>query len=347
MARSNSKSDSIRNFILHQVGNHPGDISRVTVEQFKISRQSVSQYLRTLVREGLITATGNTRGRTYQVPLIIHETFTISITAATQEDAIWREKLLPLIRNLNQNVLAICQFGFTEMLNNVIDHSESESALVSLRRDAADIQIMVSDEGIGIFEKIQSEFGLEDARHALLELSKGKLTTDPESHTGESLFFTSLMFDKFSLMSGDLYYARESQKDGWLIESDNREPIEGTAVFMRIDVNSSRTMGEVFDQFASGDSDYSFSRTVVPIQLARHEGEELISRSQAKRIMARVDRFKEVLLDFQGVATIGQSFADEIFRVFHRQHPEILLSRINATPGIDRMISRVRENGRS
>jgi hypothetical protein len=44
------------------------------------------------------------------------------------------------------------------------------------------------DHGVGIFEKIMKHFNLADAREALLELSKGKLTSDPRNHSGEGIF---------------------------------------------------------------------------------------------------------------------------------------------------------------
>ena len=59
------------------------------------------------------------------------------------------------------------------------------------------------------------------------------------------------------------------------------------------------------------------------MKLARYGNENLISRSQAKRLLARLEKFKIVMLDFEDVATIGRAFADEIFRVFTNNHPEI------------------------
>lgn len=68
--------------------------------------------------------------------------------------------------------------------------------------------------------------------------------------------------------------------------------------------------------------------------------DNLVSRSQAKRLLGRFDRFKVVVLDFSGVASIGQSFADEVFRVFRSKHPEVELVPINASSEVRRMISR-------
>ena len=63
------------------------------------------------------------------------------------------------------------------MFNNAIDHSAGTTITVFIRKTAASTEMMVSDDGVGIFRKIQREKNLLDERHALLELSKGKLTT--------------------------------------------------------------------------------------------------------------------------------------------------------------------------
>lgn len=63
-------------------------------------------------------------------------------------------------------------------------------------------------------------------------------------------------------------------------------------------------------------------------------------RSQAKRLLARFDRFKEVVLDFAGLHTIGQALADEVFRVFANLHPDIRVTYVNAVPDVEKMIRR-------
>ena len=78
--------------------------------------------------------------------------------------------------------------------------------------------------------------------------------------------------------------------------------------------------------------------SVLPVQ-----GEEgtLITRSQAKRVSHRFERFKRVELDFAGIAEIGQAFADELFRVFANAHPHIRITPINTEPAVAQMIRRV------
>jgi hypothetical protein len=197
----------------------------------------------------------------------------------------------------------------------------------------------VYDDGIGIFEKIKRQFQLEDHRHAILELSKGKLTTSPDRHSGQGIFFTSRMFDKFSITSSNSYFSHVLNEKDYLYPLDGS--VKGTLVEMRVGVNSRRTPKEIFDAYTDLDSDdLDFSKTQVFLDLARYGKEDLVSRSQAKRVLAGFDRFKEVALDFTGIDTMGQAFADEIFRVYARQHPKIKLNPINAVEDVMRMIRR-------
>jgi hypothetical protein len=83
----------------------------------------------------------------------------------------------------------------------------------------------------------------------------------------------------------------------------------------------------------------------VLIKLAKYEKEQLLSRSQARRVLARFERFEEVLLDFSDVEMIGQAFADEIFRVYQREHPDIRIIPISASPAVESMIARAEGKG--
>jgi hypothetical protein len=48
------------------------------------------------------------------------------------------------------------------------------------------------------------------------------------------------------------------------------------------------------------------------------------------------------LFDFKAVETVGQAFADEIFRVFAQGHPDIEIIPINATSQVQQMIAAAR-----
>jgi hypothetical protein len=202
----------------------------------------------------------------------------------------------------------------------------------------------VTDDGEGIFLRIQRALNLFDPREAILELAKGKFTTDPANHSGEGIFFSSKVFDVFDIRSGRLHFAHDDGKVDILFERDADAP--GTTVFMQLANDSPRTTREVFDTFAEPD-EYTFAKTIVPVKLAQHEGEKLVSRSQAKRLTLRFERFQTVVLDFTDVEEIGQAFADEVFRVFQAAHPQTTLVPVNTAPGVKRMVARARAHGRT
>ena len=343
-SRGDHTTKEVRDFILDNLDDFPKDIGRITSAEFGITRQSVFKHLKALKAEGYLKAKGITRSRTYSLVERLKKQWTIAVDGKIAEDVLWQKHLAPLVKDLPANVQTICAHGFLEMANNVISHSSSETITFAIARRGLMVQIRVHDFGIGIFEKIKIGFGLDDPKQALFELSKGRLTTDPKSHTGEGIFFTSRMFDRFAILSGNLFYTRERRKNqDWLIESGpNEGKVPGTIITMRINESAKHTTKGVFDEFTTDDEDHSFSRTHVPVKLANYGKDQLMSRSAARRVLARFERFREVMLDYQGVEEIGQSFADEIYRVFHNEHPDVELVTVNASPDIWRMINRAK-----
>lgn len=66
----------------------------------------------------------------------------------------------------------------------------------------------------------------------------------------------------------------------------------------------------------------------------------LISRSEAKHLLAGLGSFEEVAIDFLGVEEIGQGFADEVFRVWARKHPKVRLKPVNMSEAVEFMVRR-------
>jgi anti-sigma regulatory factor (Ser/Thr protein kinase) len=327
----------IQNALLDEIARGQLSPSALVATRFGMARQTVSKYLNELVGSNVLTKTG--RGKSVKYQLVENtKGATFKLGVDVDEDTIWSELSAGVLDDLAENERRICHYGFTEMANNAIDHSEGSTLEVTIRKSARRVAMLVIDNGIGIFQKISKALQLVDHRQALLELSKGKFTTDPSRHTGEGIFFTSRMFDRFMMLSETLALIHSVSGD-WLIEDKDSE-LNGTNVIMTLNIPSRRTITEVFDEYSSGPDDHRFAKTKVPLNLAQIGQDELVSRSQARRVLARVDRFTEVILDFAGVTYVGQAFADEIFRVFKLQNPEVQLDYVNANIEVQKMILR-------
>ncbi len=130
--------------------------------------------------------------------------------------------------------------------------------------------------------------------------------------------------------------------DDWLIEVEKRAELDGTRIMMCIGKEAKQTLRKVFGKYTTENDDYGFTKTHVPISLTRYDDSQLVSRSAAKRLLARFNAFKEVWLDFKDVPTIGQAFADEIFRVYAISHPDIEIVCTSTNEDVQRMINRAK-----
>ena len=194
------------------------------------------------------------------------------------------------------------------------------------------------DDGVGVFRRVCQDFGYPTPNDAIVQLEKGKLTSDPARHSGEGLFFSSKAVSRFRL---------ESQATAWIV--DNRvhdsaiapsEVRRGTRVQLEVVAGHVPKLEEVFASYTDPDS-LRFTKTRATIKLAGL-GKTLVSRSEAKRLVARLPDFAHVTLDFSGVDAVGQGFCDEVFRVFERAHPELMLEPVGMNDAVAFMVRRAR-----
>jgi len=237
--------------------------------------------------------------------------------------------------NLKNNVQSITDYTFTEMLNNAIEHSRSEKIEIRIEKTKEEIRFDITDHGIGIFNNIQKKFNLSDEMEAIGELLKGRLTTAKEGHTGEGIFFTSKAADNMIIQSSYKKLIFNNTIEDIFVK--DIKPKKGTKITCFIRLNSRRDLTAIFNQYT--DEDYEFSKTKITVKLYR-TGTYHVSRSQARRILTGLEKFKTIIFDFKDIETVGQGFADEIFRVWKNNHKDIELQSINQNENIDFMIKR-------
>lgn len=333
----NKNYAKIKDFIIKNVENHPSDLAIVLAKNFGFSRQRAHTYIKREVEKGTLIQTGHTRATHYFLVGGNHVKFSEKIKPGLAEDKVWSKYVKPIVLKCPQNIQNISAYGFTEIFNNAIDHSKGTMIYSDIQLTNNDLIITIMDNGVGIFQKIKNALNLESIRESILHLSKGKFTTDPSNHTGEGIFFTSRMFDSFSIFSSDLYYTFQNQD--WILSPEKNEKFgNGTYIKMTVRLNSKKTPKEVFDQYA--DQEIGFWKTIVAVALSADPNDPHVSRSQAKRLLIGLEKFKTIILDFKGVESVGQAFVDEVFRVFKSQHPEIKIKYINANDEVSSMIKR-------
>lgn len=309
------------------------------------SRQYVNSVIRDMVTKKLLLKGGTTAGSFYVLPQNIH-LIGDEITVKLKRDGLEEHKVFSDLKekashifDLRENISSILFYAFTEMLNNAIEHSHSQYVEICIRKDKQNIIFTVNDFGVGVFRNVMQKRKLKSELEAIQDLLKGKTTTQPHSHTGEGIFFTSKIADVFILESFE-YRLRVDNiiKDVFIEEMTKQK--RGTKVTFVLSLASKKHLNDVFNQFITTPGEVGFDKTEIKVRLYA-SGTVYISRSQARRILTGLDKFKTIILDFDRVTTIGQAFADEIFRVFQQRQPDIKIIPINMVKSVQFMVDRV------
>ena len=333
MKYSSDKKQTIILYILDKIESGEKSISKVVSEAFNISTNTVHTYLTELINDNVITKVK--RGEYKLVTDISFFTFQRSEGELESDTVAYDMCLSKKIEHLPESIQHIWAYALSEMVNNVIDHSNAECMQIIVNQSYLNTSVIVMDDGIGIFEKIKNHFNFSDLDEAICELFKGKLTTDKENHSGEGIFFTSKMMDEFLISSsGKIFTTTKYNNDS---VTNMKENLTGTCVIMSLSNFSNKTAREIFDMYS--DTDGSFTTTRIPLKNIFESAP--VSRSQAKRICNRLDNFEDVIIDFENISWMGQGFAHQIFVVFKNAHPEISLIPQNMNDSVESMYNHV------
>jgi len=321
-------------------------------DEFSVSRQYVNRLISELIETGKMIKIGGTRHAFYVLPKYASqhaEIFPNRYIKTFKNVSLEEHKILdqiehafPLLKKLPENIRSIFTYAFSEMLNNAIEHSQSKNISMEVSVANKDLSFIVNDFGIGVFRNIMQKINLKSEFEAIQDLLKGKTTTVPKSHSGEGIFFTSKIGDLFILDSfGYQLIVNNEIPDVFIKKTKNLK--KGTRVIFKLNTTSNHHLNAIFKKYTNieGKNDYGFDKTEVRVKLYTIAGVH-ISRSQARRVLAGLEKFKIIVFDFDRVPMVGQAFADEIFRVFHKKYPEIKLQEIYMNEGVKFMVERAK-----
>lgn len=330
--------------------------SREITKVIGVSRQYVNLVISDLIADDQVIKIGGTRDAFY-----ISKTYAIKhpesipnslkkryINQSLEEHKVFLEieDKLPRLKELSENVRSIFTFAFSEMFNNAIEHSESKIISVEVALRGNFLSFTVNDSGVGVFRNIMKKRKLKSEIEAIQDLLKGKTTTMPRTHSGEGIFFTSKAGDIFTLDSfGQTLVINNLTRDISARHTSNTK--RGTRVVFKINTDSERHLNDVFKKYTNlgNGNNYGFDKTEIRVKLFTSGGVH-ISRSQARRILSGLEKFKVILLDYENVPLVGQAFVDEIYRVFQNSHPNITIQDDNMSEGVRFMVKRAKNEAK-
>lgn len=346
MSFQEEKREIIKRYMLEKIRLDDAEFVQKTCYNFQISVTTVRRYIHECLEKDILLVDSELKSG-YRLQKTEYS-FQYSAKDKVNEDDIYYENVSLLLQDVSEEAKRIWRYVFMEMMNNAIEHSACDNIYCRVVRDVLYTEITITDDGIGIFRNVQNYLTTELGREAtyedaLTELYKGKLTTASQNHSGEGIFFSSKSLDEFAIWSDNALYVQGVQEKEKFVQSHliayyTRLQSIGTAVMMKLNNQTKRQLGEVFDMYAPDEE--GFVKTRIPIKEVCQEGEPM-ARSQARKILWRLEQFKTVELDFAKVDFMGQGFADEVFRVFKERCPEVEIIPVNACPRVLGMIKHV------
>ncbi|MBR6896562.1 MAG: DUF4325 domain-containing protein [Lachnospiraceae bacterium] len=327
------KKESIKAYIISKISEDIDNIPKYVSNALEINKSTVYRYINEMVDEGLIAKIPEGSFAVISNDNIIM--LSRSKNELTDESEITGKYISQYYHDFSDNIVHIWEYTLSEMINNVIDHSGAEHLKITVRRDPVNTTVTLEDDGVGIFRKISGFLGCSE-EDAIVELMKGKLTTDSVNHSGEGIFFTARMLDEFYIISGGRVFSCNEFDTDEVLFMNGESPV-GTKMVMKLSNNSPKQISCVFDEYASVDG--GFFKTSLPLGNIYPNGP--VSRSQAKRLCHRLEEFSDVILDFAGVAWMGQGFAHQLFRVYTATHSEVRLEPVNMCDSVRKMYEHV------
>jgi Mn-dependent DtxR family transcriptional regulator len=318
---SEEKKKTIVMYLLEKIEAKTEGLSRYASEALGISPNTVHTYLQELLQAGIIE-----REKRDVYRLVAKEdryTFLRSRGDLDSDTFAYDVCLRDKLADMGENVKHIWSYAFSEMTNNVMDHSEAERLEVYVKQTYFSTFVALADNGVGIFEKIRSHFSLPGLEDAICELFKGKLTTDAVNHSGEGIFFTSKMMDTFFILSDGKIFATTKYEEDLI--TDAEQGAKGTCVMMSLSNFTQKSAAEIFNAYA--DEEGTFVKTRLTLKNIFETAR--VSRSQAKRLCSGLDRFSEAVLDFSDISWMGQGFAHQLFVLYKKEHPGVKLIPVN------------------
>ncbi len=335
MKFNEEKKQSIILYLLEKIEQGDEGISKAVAEAFSVNQNTIHTYINELVDKKIIK-----RIKRGEYELSSQEyTYMLSRSNGDldSDTYAYEHYLSKHIGNMPSNVKEIWSYAFSEMINNVMDHSFAENVELIIKQDYLNTTVYIADDGIGIFEKIKEHFQFSTLDDAISELFKGKLTTDSQNHSGEGIFFSSRMMDNFFIVSSGKIFTHNKYDNSQIIDIAN-EKNKGTCVIMTLSNYTHKKSSEVFDLYSNVEG--GFTKTKIPMKNIFDTSP--VSRSQAKRVCNRLEKFKEVLIDFEGIQWMGQGFAHQVFVVFANEHADTKLIPINMNEDVTKMYNHVR-----
>lgn len=273
------------------------------------------------------------------------------------------DKILGSLEGFTRGDLAAIEWSLNEVTDNVINHSESKvGGLVQLstfQRNRKRVEFVVCDAGVGIPKTLrQAKPEITSDSDAIYQSIQEGVTRNTKSNQGNGLFgayqISSVSEGYLEIHSGNGSLT-SNKKDGLHIRAESI-PFHGTLLIAGIDYSNPDLLGSAL-KFGGKphypidfiESKFEDDRGKIKFVM-NTEASSFGSRKAAEPINKKLKNLAQlcgntrIVLDFDQVAVVSSSFADEVFgKLFVEMGPLLFMQKfefINISQTVKSLIDR-------
>jgi DNA-binding transcriptional ArsR family regulator len=247
---SRPQTESIREFILDRVADGPKSVARQVAQAYGISRQAANRHLDALVEAGVLEQDGATRSKEYRLRRVAILSREVRVTPVLNADRLWSDHIAPVLAGDRAATRDLCRGAFGELVGNIIAHAGASWINMSFEMTARSIEVVVEDDGHGIFNRLAERIGGSSARGAA-ELMVRHANQRSMSFPASRLSLLARNFESFVITSSGETVAYFAATDSWSV-TPGESPAHGTRVSMRLcRAEKAAGVARLADSFAS------------------------------------------------------------------------------------------------
>lgn len=193
MSFTDKKREEIKKYIIRKIALDDAMVIEKTMDNFSISITSVKRYIQDALKNGIIMASGEKQCGYHLIEQVYCAEVDLCVNSL-EEDKLFKDCIAGHLGRCNDAARRIWQYACSEILNNAIEHSRGKKLYIEVRTNWLCSKVIILDDGVGVFQTLleyMSGSGWNNPRieDALVELYKGKITSDATCHSGEGIFF--------------------------------------------------------------------------------------------------------------------------------------------------------------
>ncbi len=233
-----TRTRSIHGFIVEHVDGDPRGIARRVAQAYGISRQAANRHLDALVDAGVLDQAGHTRAREYALRRNSVLTKELRVTPVLQASRVWDEHAAPIIASDRAAVREAARQIFNELVDNALEHAMASWISLEVITTARRLDVVVSDDGRGIFAVLAETLGLRSPREAADAFVVHARDRSIDSPVAQ-LTRIAQRTDAFSIDSSGWACEFDSSTGEWTVREEPRDG-PGTSAMFRLQRGVSR-----------------------------------------------------------------------------------------------------------